>query len=314
MTTSFEDGGTSGVSGRMSGDVSGGMSGGVSGGVSGDVSGGVSGDVTWLIMGGGALKGLAHIGAWKAVQEAGVPVAGIIGTSIGAMVGAAFAGGRSVEEMEAFACSLRRRDLIRLNRRAVWINGIRAASVFQGGPLRDYILGLLPTERWHELQIPMAVNVVDLASGETVWLGHRGDTDIPLVDAVYASCALPVLFPLAEVDGRFLMDGGVQEMLPLRRASDMGATRIIAVDAGAGPDADARLVAKEGLVAVHQRVFAIMSGQKRRDTVRDWTGVPLTLVRPDLEDQGGFDFDRIEYFLEEGYRATREALSVKVDV
>lgn len=302
MTTPFEHGGTSGVSGR------------VSGAVSGRVSGGESGEVTWLVMGGGALKGLAHIGAWKAVQEAGVTVAGIIGTSIGAMVGVAFAGGRSVEEMEAFARTLRRRDMIRLNRRAVWINGIRAASVFRGDPLRDYIRGLLPTDRWSELHIPMVVNVVDLASGETVWLGHRGNTDIPLVDAVYASCALPVLFPLAEVDGRFLMDGGVQEMLPLQRASDMGATRIIAIDAGAGPDADARLVAKEGLVAVQQRIFAIMAGQKRRDAVRDWTGVPLTFVRPDLEDRGGFDFDQIEYFLEEGYRATREALSAEVDV
>ena len=273
-----------------------------------------TGDVTWLVMGGGALKGLAHIGAWKAVQEAGVRIAGVIGTSIGAMVGAAFAGGRSVEEMEAFARSLRRRDMIRLNRRAVWINGIRAASVFRGAPLRDYIRGLLATDRWSELQIPMIVNVVDLSSGETVWLGHRGDQGIPLVEAVYASCALPVLFPLAEVDGRFLMDGGVQEMLPLQRASDMGATRIIAIDAGAGPDANAHLVAKEGLVAVQQRVFAIMAGQKRRDTVRDWTGVPLTFVRPDLGEYGGFDFDQIEYFLEAGYRATREALSVQVDV
>ena len=64
-------------------------------------------------MGGGALKGLAHIGAWKAVQEDGVPVAGIIGTSIGAMIGAAFAGGRPVEGMEAVARSLRRRDRCR---------------------------------------------------------------------------------------------------------------------------------------------------------------------------------------------------------
>jgi len=272
-----------------------------------------SGEATWLVMGGGALKGLAHIGAWKAVQEAGIPVAGIIGTSIGAMVGAAFAGGRTVEEMEAFARGLKRSDIIRLNRRAVWINGIRAKSVFRGQPLGDLIARLLPTDSWSELQIPLVVNVVDLATGQTVWLGHRGDTDIPLFDGVYASCALPVLFPLAEVDGRFLMDGGVQEMLPLQRAADLGATRIIGIDAGAGPDADAREVEKGGLVAIQQRVFVIMAGQKRRDTIRDWTGVPLTFVRPDLESHGGFDFHEIEYFLEEGYRATREALSGEVD-
>ena len=274
---------------------------------------GGSEQAVWLVLGGGALKGLAHIGAWKAVQEAGVPVAGIVGTSIGALVGAAFAGGRTVDEMEGFARALKRSDIIRLNGRAVWINGIRAESVFRGRPLRRYIRRLLPTERWSELRIPTVVNVVDLGSGETVWLGHRGSTDVPLVDGVYASCALPVLFPPAEVDGRYLMDGGVRDMLPLQRASDLGATRIIAIDAGAGPDADARLVAREGLVAVQQRVFAIMAGQRRRDTVRDWRGVPLTFVRPDLQDHGGFDFDQIEYFLDEGYRATREALAARHD-
>ena len=264
---------------------------------------------TWLLMGGGALKGLAHVGVWKALQEAGVSVAGIIGTSIGAMVGAAFAAGRGVEEMETLASRLRRRDIIRINRRVAWINGIRAASVFRGNILHDYIRSLLPSDRWEDLSIPLLVNAVDLATGETVWFGHRADTSISLADAVYASSALPVLYPPLERDGRFLIDGGVLEMLPLRRAVRMGATRIIAVDAGAGPEADARQVAEQGLVAVHQRVFAIMAGQRRREVVQNWSGVPLTFIRPDLGAYGGFDFDDIDYFVEEGYRATREALA-----
>jgi NTE family protein len=268
-------------------------------------------DAIWLVMGGGALKGLAHIGAWKAVQEAGLRVAGIVGTSIGAMVGAALAGGRSVPEMEALARGLKRKDILRLNRRAVWINGIRAESIFRGPPLKDFIRHLLPTHDWADLRIPLVVNVVDLANGETVWLGHGGATDVPLVDSLYASSALPVLFPPLEVDGRFLMDGGVQDMLPLQRAADLGASRIIAIDAGAGPDVDAKEVMGQGMIAMHQRVFVIMAGQKRRDTIRDWTGVPLTFVRPDLATHGGFDFDQIDYFLEEGYRATKEALSAE---
>jgi NTE family protein len=266
-------------------------------------------DVIWLVMGGGALKGLAHIGAWKAVQEAGLRVAGIVGTSIGAMVGAALAGGRSVAEMEALARGLKRKDILRLNRRAVWINGIRAESVFRGPPLKDFIRSLLPTHDWAELRIPLVVNVVDLANGETVWLGHGGATDVPLVDSLYASSALPVLFPPLEVNGRYLLDGGIQDMLPLQRAADLGATRIIVIDAGAGPDVDAKAVMRQGMIAMHQRVFVIMAGQKRRDTIRDWKGVPLTFVRPDLATHGGFDFNEIDYFLDEGYRATKEALS-----
>ena len=69
-----------------------------SNGVSGIGRGADSG--TWVVMGGGAAKGLAHVGAWKAIQEAGISVAGIIGTSTGAMMGAAVAAGQTVEEME----------------------------------------------------------------------------------------------------------------------------------------------------------------------------------------------------------------------
>ena len=259
-------------------------------------------------MGGGAAKGFAHVGAWKAIQEAGIPVAGIIGTSTGAMMGAAVAGGRTVEEMEENSRHFRRRDVMRVKRRAVWVNGIRSPSMFRGDTLRQFIKDQLPTENWSELTIPLLVNAVDLASGEMVWFGHGADTDVPLLDAVYASAALPVLFPPAEVGGRVLVDGGALDMLPLGKAEEMGATRIIAIDVGAGPRADAQAVVDAGLIAVHQRVFSIMAGHMRRESVRNWTGVPLTYVEPNFEDTDGFDFERRNYFVEEGYRATREAL------
>ncbi len=263
---------------------------------------------TWVIMGGGAAKGLAHVGAWKAIQEAGIPVAGIIGTSTGAIIGAAVAGGRTVEDMEEHSRRFRRRDVMRVNRRVVWINGIRSPSVFRGDTLRRYIRDLLPTDHWHELTIRLIVNAVDLASGQSVWFGHGSDQDLALVDAVHASAALPVLFPPVEAGGRILVDGGVVDMLPLGKAAEMGATRIIAIDVGAGGEADARVVVDGGLVAVHQRIFSIMASRRRGEAVRSWSGVPLTYVRPDFEDAHGFDFENRHFFLEEGYRATREAL------
>ena len=263
---------------------------------------------TWVILGGGAAKGFAHVGAWKAIQEAEIPVAGIIGTSTGAMMGSAFAGGRSIEEMEEHSRRLRRRDVMKLNRRAIWLNGIRSPSVFRGDTLRSFILDVLPTEQWGELTLPLMVNAVDLASGEMVWFGHGNDQDVALVDAVYASAALPVLFPPADIGGRMLIDGGALDMLPLGKAADMGATRIIAIDVGAGPHADVRAVIDGGLIAVHQRVFSIMAGRNRMESVRNWTGVPLTYVQPNFEDADGFDFERRHFFIEEGYRATREAL------
>jgi len=264
---------------------------------------------TWIVMGGGAVKGLAHVGAWRAIRESGISVAGIIGTSTGAMIGAAIAAGRSIEEMEANARGLRRRDVIRLRWRAIWLNGIRAPSVFRGDVLRAYIDRFLPNKSWGDLTIPLLVNAVDLATGEMLWFGHQADQGVTLVEAVHASSSLPVLFPPVNAGGRLLVDGGVQDMLPLQKAADMGATRIIAIDVGAGHESDASAAVGQGLVAVHERVFTIMAGQKRRDALEAWSGVPLTTVLPDLRHIAGFAFDRADYLLEEGYRATRAALS-----
>ncbi len=272
--------------------------------------GGREGEVqTWVILGGGSAKGVAHVGAWRAIQEAEIPVAGIIGTSAGAIMGAAIAGGRSIGEFEEYVERVRRRDVMRVNRRAVWVNGIRSRSVLRGDTLRRSIRDLLPTERWDELIIPLTVNAVDLESGELVWFGHGGDQDAALIDSVYASAALPLLFPPAEVGGQLLVDGGALDMLPLERAWKLGATRIIAIDVGADPEADAQAVVDGGMVAIHMRVFGLMAGHARREAVRNWMGVPLTYVRPNFGDADGFDFEKRAFFLEEGYRATREALA-----
>ena len=92
----------------------------------------------WLVLGGGGLKGLAHIGAWRALSEAGVKVQGIIGTSIGALVGALVGHGHGWEELRDRALALEKEDIVRINRRAVLFNGIRQPSVFRGDVLRAY--------------------------------------------------------------------------------------------------------------------------------------------------------------------------------
>ena len=86
----------------------------------------------WLVLGGGGLKGMTHVGAYRALEEAGVRPAGIVGTSIGALVGASIASGMGAAEMTEIALSLERKDIARLNRGAIWINGIRELSVFRG--------------------------------------------------------------------------------------------------------------------------------------------------------------------------------------
>ena len=260
------------------------------------------------MLGGGGLKGLAHIGAWRALGEAGVQVSGIVGTSIGALVGALAASGTSWKEMRERARSLRRTDIVRVNRRAVLVNGIRQQSVFRGDTLREYCERVLPADGWGAMRIPLLVNAVDLATGKTEWFGTGASTDVGLVDAVCASCSLPVLYPPVMIGGRAFVDGGTEHPIGLYRAALEGATGLVGIDVGAGEVVDPEQILSQGMLAVHTRIFSIMTWRRRRDLVGNWDGPPLLWVRPRLDGYGAFDFEQVEYFVEEGYRAMSLAL------
>lgn len=262
-----------------------------------------------LVLGGGGMKGLAHVGAWKAVRESGIEVTEIVGTSIGSLVGACIAAGQEWEDLAPLALALEKKDIVSLDGRALLINGIRRQSVFQDTAYRDYIRRTLPVERFDDLIMPLSINAVDLETGCTEWFGVGGRTDVSLADAVYASSALPVFFPPAELDGRCYVDGGVRASLPIERAAERGADLIVAVDVSAGETKDPKDVLPKGMAAIHHRVYDIMAQAQRQAMLEAWAGPPLIHVRPHLDGYSTFDFDKTQYFLEEGYRATRRALS-----
>src|SRR5690606_40445043 len=87
---------------------------------------------TILVLGGGGMKGIAHIGVWKALQEHGIVPAAIIGTSIGSLIGALLAGGMGWRQQTEIALALKRQDIVSVNRRAMWLGGVREPAVFEG--------------------------------------------------------------------------------------------------------------------------------------------------------------------------------------
>jgi NTE family protein len=263
---------------------------------------------TILVLGGGGVKGMTHAGAWRAICESGVEISEIVGTSIGGLVGACIGAGRTFEDLTKAALALKKTDIVLLNRWTVLINGIRQTSVFQDEPLRSYIASLLPNTEFKDLTIPVSVNAVDLESGDMHWFGCGGRSDVGLVDSIYASCALPLFYPPAEIDGKYFVDGGVVDSLPVLRAAERGADLVIAVDAGTGKTRDSGDTVNKGLIAIHHRVSEIMGYRRKRAIIEAWQGPRLVYVRPQLHKYSTFDFGQTEFFLEEGYRATRAAL------
>lgn len=267
----------------------------------------------WLVLGGGGLKGLGHIGVWRALTDANVQIDGVIGTSVGGLVGACLAAGMDLDELERHARACSKPDILRVNRRVKWLGGIRQQSVFLGDPFLEFIRGLLPFSDWNALELPFQTNAVALGTGQTHWFGRGARTDVTPAEAIYASCALPGIYPPAKLGDDYFVDGGTEYPLALHRAAELGAASIIAVDAGAGAVRDPQSVVDQGLIAVHQRVYGIMMNHNRRELLDDWTDPPLLLVRPAVDEHDTFDFTQIGFYLDEGYRATREALESRGD-
>ncbi|MBA4159627.1 MAG: patatin-like phospholipase family protein, partial [Gemmatimonadetes bacterium] len=260
---------------------------------------------TVLVLGGGGMKGIAHVGVWKALEDAGVRIDAIIGTSIGAVIGACLAGGMGWRDLVQTARSMSKNDIVEINKKALWFGGVRQQAVFDGDHYRAWLKRTLPIESFSELQLPLRVNAVSLVRGDEVWFGTGLRKDVSVLDAVYASCALPLYFPPARIGDDYLVDGGVLDVFPIEQAAKWGAERIIGVDVGADmlPPADGYF--DRGMIAIHDRVLGLNLEQQRNTWMDGWNGPPIVYIRPLVGHLGSWDFDRAQFFLEEGYRATR---------
>ena len=185
---------------------------------------------TVLVLGGGGMRGMAHVGVLRALQSLDIHFDAVVGTSIGSLIGAMVAGGMPLDQLEHEVLHLKKEDYFRLNALKLLLRGPRVVSMYQGQRFRKSLERLLPGGTVSGTSLPFWCNAVCLETGGSVFWGTPGFDDVPLVDAVYSSCALPAVFePLAH-DGRHFVDGGIADPTPLRFARSLGAERIIAVD------------------------------------------------------------------------------------
>jgi NTE family protein len=269
-----------------------------------------------LVFGGGGVKAAAHVGAWRAVLEAGRRPVRYVGTSMGAVMAAAFAAGLTAGEVGARMAGIRG-DAIARPRADLAQAGLAAPSLFELEPLREVIEQVVPVRSFAGLAVPLAVTAVDLDSGELVLFGN-GERDAPLVDALLASCALPFFYPPVLIEGRRYADGGLRAVLPLGPAARPGGPPVIAIDTGPGfdePRGDGPQ--SPALVEAHNGATGILMAANTGAAVELWRATPglphLVYVRPRVEKHVTFRVDLAAKYADEGYRATREALSQLAD-
>ncbi len=260
-----------------------------------------------LVLGGGGLKGFAHIGVLRALDDLGLAPHVFAGTSIGALIASARIGEMSTDEMERRAISLRKRDLFRLNHVGMLLERSKSPSIYLEDPLRDLCRSVTPPIKLSALHHRLLINTVDVERGTQVVWGLPGLDDVWVQDAVYASCALPGFFPPGHVDGRLCMDGGVIDNLPAGVASH-GVDLVIAVDVGSSELVGQR-AAPTGFGAVYLRAATIMMKSLQQLPLQHWSGPPMVLIRPKLGKSDWLSFGHTEENIDIGYQAAKVALA-----
>jgi len=271
----------------------------------------MSGSSTSVVLSGGGAKAAAQVGALKALAEHGAVVDRYVATSMGAVIAAAFASGLGYDEVLRRLLRVRRRDVALIAPGALL--GVLGKSFLQEGPLRRTIADLVPVSRFSEMATALTVTAVDEASGELVLFGDGGREDVTVADALYASCALPVFYPAAEIGGRRYVDGGMRAVLPLDVVGQFEPAGVFAVYVGpllgTAEGEGARMPA---LLRAHSESLRILMATQADEAIARWrsSSVPLVLVRPEVAQLATFATDRMPEFVEAGYRAAVRELSI----
>jgi NTE family protein len=244
--------------------------------------------VIGLALGGGFARGIAHIGVLKVLEEENITVRVVTGTSVGALIGAAYCSGVSAAELEQVARSVRFTTFAR------WT--LSRYGFASNDRMTSFLTRTLRVKTFEELRIPLGVTATDFNTGEGV-VFHSGSIN----DPVRASCAYPGMFLPVEIRGRYLVDGMLSHPVPTRPLREMGADRVLAVHLK-GTWANGG--APRHLFDVIGQSFAI--AQDAMSCL--WREAADLVIEPDVAGFGYDDFKRADELIHVGEVAMRKAL------
>jgi NTE family protein len=253
-----------------------------------------------LVLGGGGSRGIAHIGVLEVLRRENIPVDGIVGTSMGAIVGALFAAGVSPGDIAHNIAELQGSNLFSMN-----IFSARARQ----RDIEERLSQELAGKTFDDLTIPLTVMAVDMLSGQEIAISEG-----ELIPAILGSCAVPAVFPPVEINDWQLADGGVIDSLATHQAYRLGADRILAVDvyppleqdnpwvdpisAIMGLELPFNLLSNTewtrtpGMLSSMWRSFRVMAWYLHEQRLAE--SPPDVLLRPEVNDYGSLDFNDVQ--------------------
>ena len=252
-----------------------------------------------LALGGGGARGIAHLGVWQRLQELGIPIHCIAGTSIGAIAGAIIAAGR-VDEALAWCMMSSWKKLPGLI-----FDRPTTKALFSGRRVEKKLRQIIAAGTFADLSMPYAAVATDLNTGEA-FVMQEGD----LVSAVRASMSIPCVFRPVEREGRVLIDGQFVNPVPVSACHALGADVVIAVDVNPLEDpATAKPFKKLHIMDVLVKTIGIFNYELTRRELA--VNKPDVLIRPDVGQVVALDFRRVGPLVEIGRQAVDEGVVEK---
>ncbi len=299
-----------------------------------------------VVLGSGAARGLAHIGVLKVLEEWRVPVQIVVGTSMGAMIGGAYAAGLNAAQIENIACETNWLRVAKI----LFPKRIQRKALVDGEGVEEFLLALVGDRQIEQLERSFACIATDIWSGEEIELNSGS-----LVRAIRASISFPFLFSPFEINNHLLMDGGMVNPLPVNVAREMGADLVIAVQATRPMEQPAKQLSSGSIVTDTRMPAAVSASsflerffnyfdengllrEKKRKPIKKPTmrqqmvqigttmenkilnlrlkeSPPDILIRPEVEGIQFFDFNRAREIITAGEQAmrTQEKQLISVD-
>ncbi len=242
-----------------------------------------------LALGGGAARGLAHIGVFKVLEEEGIPVSHVAGTSVGSLMGAFFCAGLTYREMLEKARGVDWLDIASFT--IPWMGFMKMDR------LERLVEETLGKRTFASLAIPLSVVTVDIMTGDQVIL-----TEGPVGRAVRASCSIPGIFEPFNDNGRLLVDGGLANNVPVDVVRGMGAGRVLGVSLSA--DRRHTTPPRHVLDVLFYSFEILMNSSVQRNIAE-----AEIVIAPDIGSFSYRDFRRADELVARGEEAMRRELS-----
>lgn len=240
-----------------------------------------------LALGGGVVLGVAHIGVLKALEEKNVKIEYISGTSIGSLIGALYAFGKSVEEIEQIALDIKWSELYTIT--------LSKFALLSNEKIGNLLLDNIGDVDFKDASIPFSVVTTDISDGKRVVL-DTGDVNA----GVMASTAVPGVFTPIEIDDKLLVDGGIVENVPIEAVRDLGAEYIIGVDLNTNYSSKKPNNIVE--VLLNSFNYIMMSSTKLQLKNADLN------INPNLSEFNIISTEQVEEIIEVGYKEANKIL------